>query len=175
MRILLQHLAWSMCSVLGRNSPIYSPGSEYMPWQASRSYKCTQFYTFSLLITKTNLQKPFHPVTHDDGKTRRSQGHNQTFALLLWWKSEFLGPKQSDTKYCVSKSTLSPKWCSWEGKGRRGKQNSYPEWVIISIQGKRKSLPWLKEFSVTYSSPLPWVWSFRDHYCSQVDNPKRKK
>lgn len=138
MRILLQHLAWSMCSVLGRNSPIYSPGSEYMPWQASQSYKCTQFYMSSLLTTKMNLQKPFHPVTHDDGKTRRSQGHNQTFALLLWWKSEFLGPKQSDTKYCVSKSTLSPKMMLMRGKGKAWKTEFLSRMSDYFDTGKEK-------------------------------------
>lgn len=169
MRILLQRLAWSVCSGLGRNSPIYSPGSEYMPWQASRSYKGTQLCTFSLLTPKRNLQKPFLPVSYDDGKTRRSQGHNQPFALLLLWKSEFLGPKQSDTKYCVSKINTKSKNDA-NGREKAGMENKFLSRISDYFNTGKEKVPSMTEgiqcnsftttpLSVKFQGSLPGIIS----------------
>lgn len=127
MRIPLQHLAFSMYCGFERNIPMYSPGSEHIPWKASQSYKSSPPDD-----TKTESSKAFLP---SDFWWWWNQGHNQPFALLLLWKCEFLGPKQSCVKYCVSESTLSPKMMLIGEKGQEWKTNSYPE-VFIPVWGK---------------------------------------
>lgn len=77
------------------------------------------------IFRSLSTQRLLDDAVHD--KTSGSHGHNQLFALLLLWKSGFLGPKQSYVRYCVSEATLSPKMMLMGEKWQVKKTNSSPE------------------------------------------------